>query len=97
MEFPKQKLQMRLRINDVFSFEKEATESIFRVQKLSGNSIITAPLNEANVATRNDAKTFNYSYFSPLTLQKGNAKKLYISPTGVIGGGSKDDRKSTGS
>ncbi len=95
-KYPAEKLVMRLRINDTFSIDKESSQQLLRIQKLSGTTIVTAPLNEANVNTRDGTKDdpFNYSYFSPLTLQKANARMVFVSPTGLVNGnGYKEDSR----
>ena len=87
---------MRLRINDTFSIDRMNSNQLLRVQKLSGTTIYAAPLNEANVDSRHRAKddSFNYSYFSPLSLQQTKAGQVFVSPTGMVNGnGYKEDSR----
>ena len=85
-QYPAEKLIMRLRINDIVSIERENSRQLVRVQKISGTIITCAPLNEANVDSRDRNKndSFNYSNFSPLSLQKTNAGQVFVSPTGMV-------------
>lgn len=81
---PAAKLVMRLQINDVIEVGVEGERELYRVQLMSAASLICAPLNEANVDARSrDTKdAFKYKSFSIGPLQKANARKVHISPTG---------------
>ena len=89
--YPELKRKMRLRINDVLSLTEDGVETFYRVQKMTSRKnnrleITMAPLSEANVDNRNKDKqdAFKYTNKSPLQLQKAQACKVHISPTGLI-------------
>ena len=88
---PAAKLIMRLQVNDCIEIEKQDNEGNFykrllRVQKLSPGKITLAPINEANVDARNRDKDdpFQFVSRSPGSLKSLNARKVHISPTGLI-------------
>ena len=85
-QFPTARLIMRLRINDLLKLQDGEIEEIFRVQKLSGSEIIMAPHTEANADARHRDKddAFKFTSKSPGTLQSASARKVHISPTGLI-------------
>ena len=82
---PAAKLIMRLHINDMIEILDEGTPLLYRVQKISGNSLTLAPPHEANVDSRNRDKDsgFKYRNLSVGPLQKMGARKVGISPTGL--------------
>lgn len=88
---PAAKLIMRLQVNDCIEIESQDNEGnlhkrLLRVQKLSLGNITLAPINEANVDARNRDKddSFKFIYKSPGALKSLNARKVHISPTGLI-------------
>ena len=84
--YPTTKLKMRIRKNDLLKLQSGPNAGIFCVRKISGTSITMAPHVEANVAKRNSDKDdqFKYTSTSATSLQKSDAVKLNISPTGLI-------------
>lgn len=84
--FPAQPLVMRLRIDDMLAVDLGDNRQMFRVQKLSHGVIVLAPHNEANVDARNRLKEdpFKVTSKSPGALQRANARKVHISPTGLV-------------
>lgn len=84
---PAAKLVMRLQINDCIEIEDAGKIRIMRMQKINkSGQMIFAPTNEANVHTRNQDKedSFQYFYKTANSLQKLRARKIHISPTGLI-------------
>ena len=86
---PAARLIMRLRINDCIQMlvAKESEERrIYRLQKVSKNRMSFAEIHEANVDSRNRSKEekFKYSEVAASTLQSLQAKKVHISPTGLV-------------
>ena len=84
--YPTTKLKMRIRKNDLLKLQSGPNTGIFCIHVISGTSIIMAPHVEANVDTRNRSKEdqFKYTITSATSLQKADAVKLNISPTGLI-------------
>ena len=77
---------MRLRINDLVKFDNQK-RSVYRLQKISGSKLTMAPHAEANVDMRNrDQSTIPFAYLltSASSLQRLGAKKLHVSPTGLV-------------
>ncbi len=84
---PAAKLVMRLQINDCIEIKDVGKFQFMRIQKVSKDGVITlAPLNEANVDTRNRDKgdSFQYWYKTANSLRKSRARKIHVSPTGLI-------------
>ncbi len=86
---PAARLIMRLRINDCIEMlvAKESEERrIYRLQKVSKGQMSFAEIHEANVDPRNRSKEeeFKYSKVAASTLQSRQAKKIHISPTGLV-------------
>lgn len=83
---PTAELVMRLRINDLLKIHSDGADMLLRVQKLSGSTIVMAPHTEANVDARHrdvdDA--FKFLTKSPSTLQSALARKVHVSPTGLV-------------
>ena len=83
---PAARLIMRLQINNYIEIELNGTLTIYRVQLISGPRLTLAPPKEANVDARNRNKDdpFRYLSISANKLKSLNARKLHISPTGLI-------------
>ena len=87
---PAARLVMRLQIDDCIEIENPDRENMhkcfLRVQKLSANKVTLAPLNEANVDARDrdSEDSFKFIVKSPNKLKSLNAKKVHISPTGLV-------------
>lgn len=84
---PAAKLVMRLQINDCIEIEDAGKFQFMRIQKINKHGqMILAPLNEANVDTRNRDKgdSFQYWYKTANSLRKSKARKIHISPIGLI-------------
>ena len=80
-------LVMRLMTNDCLKIKTGIEQKIVRVTKISSNGqIFLAPLNEANVDSRNRDKLDPFSYISkmPGSLKTCNAIKVSISPIGIL-------------
>jgi CRISPR-associated endonuclease Csn1 len=80
-------LVMRLMTNDCLKIKIGIEQKIVRVTKISSNGqIFLAPLNEANVDSRNRDKLDPFSYISkmPGSLKTCNAIKVSISPIGIL-------------
>ena len=79
---------MTLRINDTVKMNIDSRGSCFyRVQKMSSTLVVTfAPIHEANVDNRNRNKEDDFKFItkSASALQKANARKVHISPTGLV-------------
>ncbi len=89
-KYPTKPMIMRLHINDMLIMnnprEKNSTEKvILRVCKLSKGEITMSEHNEANVSNRSRDKkeTFEYIRKSAAVIQKLDAKKIHVSPTGL--------------
>ncbi len=82
--YPTARLVMRLRINDLIRFADDGV--IYKLQKMSGGTLTMAPHTEANVNDRNKDKSdpFKYTLKSASSLQSAGARKIHISPTGLI-------------
>lgn len=85
-DFPALKRKMRLRINDILCLTESGEEKLYRIQKISKDEIIIVPLREANVDARNRDKNDVFKFVSkaPSALQKSQACKVHISPTGLM-------------
>ena len=84
---PAAKLVMRLQINDCIEVEVAGKIRIMRTQKINkSGQMVFAPLNEANVDTRNSDKddSFQYWYKTANSLRNYSPKKIQVSPTGLI-------------
>lgn len=84
---PAAKLVMRLQINDCIEIEDAGKIQILRIQKIrKTGQMALAPLDEANVDTRNRDKndSFQYWYKTANSLRELKARKIHISPTGII-------------
>lgn len=86
---PAARLIMRLRINDCVEMlvAKEREERrIYRLQKVSKGRMTFAEVHEANVDSRNRDKEeqFNYTTIATGSLQSRKARKVHISPTGLV-------------
>ena len=80
-------LVMRLMTNDCLKIKIGIEQKIVRVTKISSNGqIFLAPLNEANVDSRNRDELDPFSYISkmPGSLKTCNAIKVSISPIGIL-------------
>jgi CRISPR-associated endonuclease Csn1 len=78
---------MRLMTNDFLKLKTTGIDSIFRVSKISSNGqIYLAPLNEANVDSRNRDQLDSFSYTSKMagSLQSSLARQITISPIGIV-------------
>lgn len=84
---PAARLVMRLQINDCVEMEYTGDRCIMRLQKLSQSGGMEFALhNEANVDRRNRdrADPFNYFRKTANTLRSVSARKVHVSPTGLI-------------
>ena len=86
---PAARLVMRLRLNDCIEMlvAKEGEKRrICRLQKVSKGTMSFAEVHEANVDTRNRSKEdkFKYVYTTASSLQSRKARKVHISPTGLV-------------
>ncbi|HHG90589.1 MAG TPA: type II CRISPR RNA-guided endonuclease Cas9 [Devosia sp.] len=81
-----QKLIMRLRKNDYLQIEHEEKIIIVQIAKLSPGMIAMAEHMEANVdaRTRDKQDELKYIFKSPASLQKSKAKRVTVSPSGVV-------------
>jgi CRISPR-associated endonuclease Csn1 len=80
-------LIMRLVKNDCIRIRLQEVEQVMRVVKIATAGTITfAPVNEANVDARNNAKEdpFSYTYKTAGSLKKSEARQVTISPTGEL-------------
>ena len=86
--FPHLKRLMRLRINSLLSLREDGREVLYRVQRLSGNTITLSEIHEANNDARNRAKKRDdylpFVYKAASSLQNAQARLVHISPTGRI-------------
>ena len=82
---PAARLIMRLQINDCIEIDHNGQRQIMRVQLVS-QGLSLAPLYEANVDSRDRAKNdpFNYIRKSANAIRHLNARKVHISPTGLV-------------
>ena len=86
---PAAKLIMRLHRNDYLKFQTEEEKIIvLKVQKISKGKICCCHPNESNADKRNRDKEDDFKYInkSASRLKKENARKIHISPTGLISG-----------
>lgn len=76
---------MRIHVKDMLRLNIEGEEKIFCVQGIS-NSITLAEHTEANADERNRDKKnpFKFTYKKPSSLQKSNARKIHVSPSGLV-------------
>lgn len=84
---PAARLVMRLQRDDCVEIEQNDQRQIVRLQKMSHKGeLLFTPLHEANVDTRNrdKADTFKYLSKSANGLRSLNARKVHISPTGLV-------------
>jgi CRISPR-associated endonuclease Csn1 len=80
-------LVMRLVIDDSVRLEMDGQEQTTRVVKISGNGqIYMAPINEANVDSRNRDKKDSFAYISKTAgaFQTVKARRVTISPIGEL-------------
>ena len=75
---------MRIHVNDMLKLNIDGTEKIVRVQRISEGVITLAEHNEANVDQRDRNKEFKFAYKTPSTLQKSEARKIHVSPSGLV-------------
>ena len=82
---PAAKLVMRLQTNECIEIDEHGKIRTMRLQKFSKNGQMNfAPVNEANVDSRIRDKTFQYWNKSADSLRKAGARKIHISPTGMV-------------
>lgn len=84
---PAAKLVMRLQINDCLEIRRGDNARIMRLQKLNQNGTMEfADHHEANVDSRNRDRDDPFSYFRKTAnaLRKISARKIHVSPTGLI-------------
>ena len=84
---PAARLIMRLQTNDCIQFQENNQKKIVRLQKMDQTGrLCFAKLHEANVDSRDRDKndSFKYSTKTDQSLKKSYAKKIHISPTGLI-------------
>lgn len=96
-DYPTAPLIMRLRINDMLMLDEGEARSLYRIQKMSQGGVVTlAPHMEANVDARNrdPDDVFKFMKIGASSLQKRKARRVHISPTGLIQEGKIIDRKS---
>jgi CRISPR-associated endonuclease Csn1 len=84
-----QKLVMRLRKNDYLQIEHEGRELIVQVNQVTLGKVIMSEHLEANVDARTRSKydgtdALKYIMKSPGSLQKAQAKRVTVSPSGVV-------------
>ncbi|MCR9221741.1 MAG: type II CRISPR RNA-guided endonuclease Cas9 [Alphaproteobacteria bacterium] len=82
-----ERLILRLRVNDMLELDHEGRRAIMRVVKLSDGTITLAEHQEAGPLKARDADKddpFGYLYVAPSKLQKRNAVRLVVSPSGAI-------------
>lgn len=79
-------LLMRLRKNDYLQIEHDNKEMIVQIVKFSTGMIALVEHFEANADARTRDKTsgFKYIFKSPSSLQKAAAKRVTVSPSGVV-------------
>ncbi len=78
---------MRLFKNDMIELEQDGLKKIYYVVKLSSNGQITIVEHaEANADKRNSDKRDPFTFWAPVatTLQKMNAKALFVTPAGKV-------------
>ena len=85
-KYPTAKKIMTLRINDTVKMNIDSRGSgFYRVQKMDATGTITfALIHEANVDKRKKEGDFKFTTKSASALQKANACKVHISPTGLV-------------
>ena len=85
---PAARLVMRLQINDCVEMEYGGNACIMRLQKINQNGAVMefAPHNEANVDRRNRDRADPFKYFrkTPNALRSIGARKVHISPAGLV-------------
>lgn len=79
-----QKLLMRLRKNDCLQIEQDGRKKIVQVYKFSTGVIFMAEHYEANIDARMRKKELKPIQMAPSSLQKNKAKRVTISPSGVL-------------
>ncbi len=81
-----QALVMRLRKNDYLQLEHEGREMIVQIVKFTSGTFALAEHNEANVDARTRDKTdeLKFIFKSPRSLQNAQAKRVTVSPSGVV-------------
>ena len=86
---PAATLVMRLMQNDCVEIHENGNNKIMRVQKISKGKYTLSPLYEANTDARNRDKQdpFLYASKSANALRKLQAKKVHISPSGMLSRG----------
>ena len=83
---PSASLIMRVHIDDMLKLNIDGQEKIVRVQRISQGGITLAEHHEANVDQRGRDSENSFKFISkvPSALQKSNARKIHISPSGLI-------------
>ena len=84
---PAAKLIMRLQFNDCIEISDNGQKRIMRLQKITKNGTLTfSPHEEANVDSRNQDNNDLFCFWekSANKLKQYEAKKIHISPTGLI-------------
>ncbi len=84
---PAARLVMRLQINECIGIEQNGSRQVMRLQKLSqAGRLDLAPHHEANVDARHrDSKDrFKYLNLTASGLQKCHARKVHVSPAGLV-------------
>jgi len=84
-----QKLLMRLRKNDYLQVEHDEKIMIVQVNQVTPGKVIMSEHREANVDARTRKKyegddPLKYIFKSPSSLQKSKAKRVTVSPSGVV-------------
>lgn len=81
-----QTLLMRLRKGDYLQFEHNEKVIIAQIVKFTPGTLALAEHNEANVdaRTRDKEDELKYIFKSPSSLQKANAKRVTVSPSGMV-------------
>lgn len=83
---PAARLVMRLHRNDYLMFKESGMENLWRVQKISKGMIALTQPQESNTDARNRDKTnpFSYVYKSAGALKTLSARKVHVSPSGML-------------
>ncbi|MEE9376351.1 MAG: type II CRISPR RNA-guided endonuclease Cas9 [Rhizobiaceae bacterium] len=81
-----QQLIMRLRKNDYLHIEHDEKELVVQINKFTTGEFYLSTHTEANVDARNRDKNDDLKYIikAPSSLQKSNAKRVTVSPSGVV-------------
>lgn len=79
-----QNLLMRLRKGDYLQLEHDGKVVIVQVYKFSAGKIMMAQHHEGNVDARVRAKELKPIQKSPSSLKKANARRVTVSPSGVV-------------